>query len=294
MERKRASKFDLKTSYDKVSIKYCLSAIAILRKSLWIPAVMQKARFRNEKQRSSFLDRGSFPKFCEQSSAYFLASYLSSNIGNNGFNFIKIREFKKGETVFFQDEEADFLYIIIEGIARLGCCGADSNEFTYAFAGPEDVIGELGVFQGSIYAESAIAISHLRTLAVDRNAFSSLEYEKDKSVLGALSKLVAHRFRTYIKSTRVVCSGDMTMRVAGALLQIGEQIGENAEFCDQRALRICSFVTQSDIGRLANVSRSNVSRKLKEFEKAGFLKADGRSIYLLDKCSLKRVHEGCY
>ncbi|EEE35880.1 cyclic nucleotide-binding domain protein [Rhodobacteraceae bacterium KLH11] len=198
------------------------------------------------------------------------------------------RSYKKGETIYYQDDEANYLYIILKGYAKLGSLTSDSSEFTYAIIGPGEPFGELGVYQKSFYADTAVALSPLEVFRIHRNTFFQLSIN-NLSACDALSRLVANRYRSYIRATRCVSMKNMSARLANTLLRIAEQIGKTVDMNGTEIECIGSFVTQTDIGYMARCSRSNVNRKLKCWERAGIVEIHDRSILLHDRKFLEQA-----
>lgn len=196
--------------------------------------------------------------------------------------------YRKGETVYFQEDEADHLYFLAAGYVRLSSLTRNSAEFTYAILRPGDTFGELGVFQRSQYADTAIALNSVTAYRIRRDVLNMLS-RTSMPTCQALSDLVAERFRTYVDATRCLTMNSLSARLAETLLRLGSQIGEPASLDGRPAIKIGAFVTQSDIGGMVRSTRSNVNRCLKEWERAQAIRIQDRSIIILNTSFLERI-----
>lgn len=198
--------------------------------------------------------------------------------------------YKKGETIYLQGDDAHFLYFLTDGYVRLGNLTADSSEFTYAFLRSGKAFGELGVFQKSQYVDTASALSPVTVRYIRRDTFFAIAQD-NLSICEALWMLVAERFRCYIESTRCLTMNSLSARLAHALLRMVKQVGEPSVLLGRDTVRISAFVTQSDIGRMARCSRSNVNRRLKEWEKSNVINIHDRTVHVVNQRYLEQLRD---
>ncbi|WP_082733659.1 Crp/Fnr family transcriptional regulator [Polycladidibacter hongkongensis] len=201
---------------------------------------------------------------------------------------VAIRQtFSNGETVYVQEDDADYLYIVERGHIRLSHIREDGSQFLYSIITVGQSFGELGVFQNTEYSDTASALGEVVVQKIRRSAFH-LSSERSVDLCKALAFVVANNYRKYIESTRCLSLPSLSGRLAHVLLNLLETIGQPKEpgGADHSVIS-GSIVTQSDLGAMARGTRSNINRRLKEWERAGIIKIHERSITVLNKTLLQ-------
>lgn len=92
------------------------------------------------------------------------------------------------ETLMKQDELGDSLYFIINGEARI----IVDDEIEIATLGSESVIGEMSILSSSRRSASAIAVTEIFALKIERQGFQEILSAKPEISLGIINVLV-HR-----------------------------------------------------------------------------------------------------
>lgn len=198
------------------------------------------------------------------------------------------QSYSNGENVYLQEDDADFLYIIESGHVRLSHLREDGSTFLYAIITAGQSFGELGVFQRTVHADTACALGDVVLYKIRRSVFHVVN-ESSSEISRALAVVVAKHYRAYIESTRCLSLPSLSARLAHALLSLLDSIGTpTAERPDRKAVISGSIVTQSDLGAMARGTRSNINRRLKEWERAGIIKIQDRSIIVLNRTLLER------
>ena len=196
------------------------------------------------------------------------------------------RKFGKGDTIYLQEDEALYLYVIESGYVRLSNLMEDSSTFVHAIITAGESFGELGVFQCSAHADTACALNPVTLYRIRREVFHSMS-EHSVEIRRALAFLVAERYRSYIESARRLLLQNLSARLAHAILRLVDSIGEPIEINGIQGLSLSSTVTQSDIGAMARGTRSNINRRLKEWERAGVIAIRDRAIVVLNRRRLE-------
>ncbi len=198
------------------------------------------------------------------------------------------QSYTNGENIYLQEDEAEFLYIIERGHVRLSHLREDGSTFLYAIITAGKSFGELGVFQRSVHADTACALGDVVVHKIRRSAFHLIN-ESSAEICRALAVVVAKHYRAYIESTRCLSLPSLSARLAHAMLNLLDSIGTpTGDGQDGKLMISGSIVTQSDLGAMARGTRSNINRRLKEWERAGIIKIQDRSITVLNRTMLER------
>ncbi len=79
--------------------------------------------------------------------------------------------FKRGEDIFYEDDEATGFYILISGRVKVFKLSPDGKEQILHIFGPGEPIGEVAVFTGKRYPANAQAMEESRVFFFPRQEF---------------------------------------------------------------------------------------------------------------------------
>ena len=187
--------------------------------------------------------------------------------------------------LYLQEDKAEKFYIVMSGYVRLSYFMEDGSSILYAIVPPGQSFGELGVFDRSVYTDTATAIGSVCVLAVRADVFHiNTPYQSE--LKAALSALLAERYKTYIDVTKCLYLGNLSARLAMSLLRLVKSLGQNMVIEGRTYQYLGPMVTQSDLGAMARGSRGNVNRLLKKWAEDGLILIQDRKIILLDRKEL--------
>src|SRR6185436_5825597 len=88
---------------------------------------------------------------------------------------LRIRRFRKGETVFHQGDPGDALFILASGSVKVVLPSDEGAEpAIVAILGPGEFFGELAILDGAPHSATIVAIEPTETLVLNREAFLGL------------------------------------------------------------------------------------------------------------------------
>jgi len=188
-------------------------------------------------------------------------------------NIGKKRTYQSGEMIFFEVEEANKLFILLSGSARLYKSHPTlaTKEHTLHIINAPNFIAEMPFFIGVCYPASAVCNECSEILHIDRNIFLTtclgdsvfcLEF------IGSLCQKI-RILESYISQEQK----DLQMRCI--------------EFLLSNEYRLHSL-TQKTIAQLLNVAPESLSRILKRLKTNGLIKTHKGKIILLKPESLRR------
>ncbi len=103
-----------------------------------------------------------------------------------------------GTVLFEEGEDADDLYILVEGVLVIRCVGATGESVEVGRACPGDLVGEMGVIDKAPRSASAIASGAVRLLSLDGQAFRRLidgAHPAAWTLLRQIRRLLVRRLR---------------------------------------------------------------------------------------------------
>ncbi|MBI3932362.1 MAG: Crp/Fnr family transcriptional regulator [Acidobacteria bacterium] len=183
------------------------------------------------------------------------------------------RRYPKDTVVFFENEEGDSLFVIVEGRIKVTILGDDGREIILSVLGPGDFFGEMALLDNEPRSATAIAVEESELLALNRADFQGVVSEK-ASITTALIKVLTQRLRRANHQISTLALLDVYGRVARVILDMAREEGKRLK--DGRiAFR---RATHQEIANRIGTTRETVTRMLKDLERQGLIHIEGREI----------------
>jgi CRP-like cAMP-binding protein len=190
------------------------------------------------------------------------------------------RVVERGQSVFVQGEQGDRMYVLAEGAVKLYVSSRDGGIVELARHQPPASFGELALLDNGPRSATAEAVERSVLLVVVRAELLRLLRSEEKVAEALLVGLGTMVRRTTRQVTDLVFL-DIRGRVARQLLLLAED-GNGAGAITRR-------VTQGELATMVGGARQTVNQALKSLESSGCIRADGRTIALLDREQLQRL-----
>lgn len=189
--------------------------------------------------------------------------------------------------VFAQGDDSDSLYIILSGRVKISSYSDAGKETVLAFMGENEVLGELGVFDGGERSATATALQETRALRLYRRDVLDFLDRNPGVALQIISALCVR-----LRHTNFLLEDIATLpagpRLARALMRIAEHYGHHD---DDGALHIDMKLSQGNLGAHAGLMRENVNRQLKLWETEGLVRQEGGVIVITDPEAFAKIGE---
>ncbi|WP_425409023.1 Crp/Fnr family transcriptional regulator [Hyphococcus sp.] len=195
--------------------------------------------------------------------------------------------FSPRKEVFSQGDNSDCLYIILSGCVKISSFSDTGKETVLAFMGENEILGEMGVFDGGVRSAAASALQETRALRLYRRDVLDFLERNHGVALQIISALC-----TRLRHTNFLLEDIATLpagpRLARALLRLGEYYGHVDE---DGSLCIDMKLSQGNLGAHAGLMRENVNRQIKLWEHEGIVRQKGGVITVLKPDMLKNIGE---
>ncbi len=184
------------------------------------------------------------------------------------------KQYQRGESIFFEGEDADGFYIIAQGQVKVFKINHLGKEHILHIFGPGEPIGEVPVFSGYPFPASAEALVKSSMLFFPRRDFVRLLEENPSLSLNMLAVL-SLRLRQFASQIESLSLKEVPARLAGYLLYTLEEQG-------------LGDVVQLDVskGQLASLLGTipeTLSRIFAKMTEEGLIRVEGRAIIILDR-----------
>lgn len=187
------------------------------------------------------------------------------------------KKFDKGETIFFEGDEADGFYLVSSGQIKVFKMNPMGKEHILHIFGPGEPVGEVPVFSKQPFPATAEAIIKSTTYFFPRNDFVAL-IEQNPSIALNMLAVLSRRLRQFATQIENLSLKEVPARLAGYLLYIAEE-QNNGD-----VVRLP--VSKGQLASLLGTIPETLSRIFARMSDEGLIRVDGRSITIVDRDGL--------
>jgi CRP/FNR family transcriptional regulator, cyclic AMP receptor protein len=183
------------------------------------------------------------------------------------------RRYPKDSVVFFENEQGDFFFMILEGRIKVTILGDDGREVILSLLGSGDFFGEMALLDNEPRSATAIAVEDTELLSLHRNDFQSVLTD-NRSITVGLIKVLTARLRRANHQISTLALLDVYGRVARVIVDMAREEGrrlKDGRIAFRRA-------THQEIANRIGTTRETVTRMLKDLERQGMIHIEGREI----------------
>jgi len=183
------------------------------------------------------------------------------------------RRYPKDTVVFFENEEGDSFFMILEGRVKVTILGDDGREVILSMLGAGDFFGEMALLDNEPRSATAIAVEETELLSLHRTDFQTVLTD-NRSITTALIKVLTARLRRANHQISTLALLDVYGRVARVIVDMAREEGRrlrDGRIAFRRA-------THQEIANRIGTTRETVTRMLKDLERQGLIHVEGKEI----------------
>jgi CRP/FNR family transcriptional regulator, cyclic AMP receptor protein len=213
-----------------------------------------------------------------------LKEIISKKITNNNIGKVKTRQFPKKSTIFFQGDENDKLYEIVDGNVKISKFTADGKEIIIEILRERDCFGFISLIDGGPCECTATALTDVSLNIISfPHLFEILEKVPEIANHLLFSSIKRLR-RAYVQMENIVASS-VHKRIARILLEMARQEGKYTN----KILTFNIRLTHQELGNLAGTSRETVTRVLTQLKNEGYIKVVRSSVSILREDDMETI-----
>jgi CRP-like cAMP-binding protein len=182
--------------------------------------------------------------------------------------------YKKGEPVFYKDDESTDLYIVFHGSLKAILTNDNGDEIILANFKPFDIFGEMNLFDNQGRSLTVIAYPEAVLGIISRDAFFKFLLNHPE-VSVEIIKLLINRLRQADELIENITFLNVKDRLINLLNKRAEAIGK----IEGDYIKFEKYTHQELAARVA-ASRESVTKAIKSLINEGFLKADDEFFYI--------------
>ena len=189
--------------------------------------------------------------------------------------YAKQRKLPKGALLFSQGDEADGLFIIKSGRAKVFISDENGKEMMIAVLGPGEVVGEIASLDGEVRTASVVAMEPSTVLRIAQGDFKGFLKENHELAFEII-QVLTRRIRSYATSVGNLAFKNVYERIVVMLEQNSTEQDDGTRVVD-------GPFTHQDIADMVGSSREMVSRVFSELTKGEYISVDHRIVTIHKK-----------
>jgi CRP/FNR family transcriptional regulator len=186
-----------------------------------------------------------------------------------------IVEYKKGQTIYSQDQPSASIYLVIDGKVKVSRLADDGHQVVVDIYQTDEFFGESGFLNLPHRAEQAMALERAKLMTWTTSEIEDVVMKRPKLAIALLQILVQRtiEFGHRIESFSV---DNISRRLARSLIRFSERLGTQAE---DGSVHMVPF-THELLSQYVGTSREIVTHYMNQFRRQGYLKYSRKGILL--------------
>lgn len=189
-----------------------------------------------------------------------------------------VSRYRAGQTIFYQGNTPIGLFTVQSGLVKLESLARDGSAHTLRLMGSGQVFGHRALFASENYRASAIAVEDTNVCFVPKATIQSVVENNPKVGMNLLKQL-SQDLRLAEEKWVTQVDREAPERVAEALIFLDEHFSNQSW-------------TRREIAEWAGTTPETVMRTLSQFEKQGWIQAEGRAYKILNREKLIEKSHG--
>ncbi|MCD8510208.1 MAG: Crp/Fnr family transcriptional regulator [Bacillus sp. (in: Bacteria)] len=194
---------------------------------------------------------------------------------------------RSGQTLFYEGEEAKYIYLIKEGQVRLSKMTMDNKKFILHLKQKDDIVGEFSLFNEMKASMTAEVTSFSILYRFERKVLEAL-FTQNGEIAVTFIKLFARN----TQATQAKFSDLLLYGKTGAFYSILIRFANSYGVPHSEGTLIKMKLTNKELADFVGTSRETVNRMINDLKRDGILLVDGGSIIIKDMEFL-RSHLQC-
>jgi len=186
---------------------------------------------------------------------------------------------------FFQEDPAEYMYIMVQGRAKLCSLTSDGQQVNLRTLVPGQLFGAVGaVTPGAVYPACAQALQNSVALAIPSKAFAEFLLTRPHLSFGLMRLMTGYISEMQRRYTELATQ-QVEQRIAHTLLRLASQSGVKIE----TGVMIDLPFSRQDLAEMSGTTLYTVSRILSTWEKRGIIATGRERVTLTNPHGLVRI-----
>lgn len=188
--------------------------------------------------------------------------------------------YMKGETVFKQGAFSPYVLLVVKGLIKVYLQTGYDKQINISLAVAGDFLAFSSIFGENIHTYSAQALKNSEICMIEKESLTQILLDNPRFALEITSKNYQNE-KHLLKIIKNLSYKQMRGKLASSLIYLSKNDFQKEEVYD--------FLTRQDIADFASISTESAIKFLKEFEKEGIIKLDGKNIEIINTEKLEII-----
>ena len=193
-----------------------------------------------------------------------LFSSLTNEEIDNISSRIHLKEFKKNEILFYEEDTNEFMYIIIFGRVKVFQTTEDGKEIILAIHGEGEFFGEMSLIDEQTVPATVSIMENSLIAVISKKDFYGLIFSQRK-VLENLLRVLCLRLRDSWKKIQMLNFKNASHRIKMIFLMLSEAHGKKTA----KGVTLNIKLTHQDIADMTGLTRESVTRVIDKWQRDG-------------------------
>lgn len=213
---------------------------------------------------------------------------LLSRLENNDRDMLLINckrmEAKKDKVIFKEGNPSKYMYFIFKGEVRVFKKMGSEKEITIFLRREQDAFGEIGIFSGNKYSNTAQATKNCIIYYIEKDAMESIISQSGKLGLD-LSRWLADSLEASKAKMRDFIAFGSEEAIASIFIRYSNMYG----IPTSNGIRITEPIMVQDISKHVGIARETVSRIVNGWKNKGIIENKTRFFVIKDIAYFKKL-----
>ncbi len=195
-----------------------------------------------------------------------------------------VRSLQRGQALWYAGAPARSFTVIARGLVKMSKPGNDGRRTICGLFGPPESLGDVVFLNGGHYPADAVVVSESASIvSLPRDTFQACLSDCPK--LGvSIACGMAEKLRALHGSIDVLSAGSVESRLATALLDLYERVGDELH---DGTLLIPVSLSRRELAEMVSTSMETAIRVMARWERQGVVKTSSDGFTLLDERALR-------
>ena len=208
-----------------------------------------------------------------------LFSGLSAEIIERLCTYAKMKEIKRGATIFTKGEPGQSMFAVCSGTVKISVPSLEGKDAVFNFINEGGIFGEIALLDGQPRTADAVALTKCQLMMIDRRDFLPL-VRSYPELAARIIDVLCSRLRRTSEQVEDIVFLDLPGRLAKALLHLAGSGGSAAA----KGQKI--EITQREIGQVIGMSRESTNKQLRDWERRKWIRLERGGIVILQHAAL--------
>ncbi len=191
-----------------------------------------------------------------------LFSSLTDTEINQIMNRMVIKQFKKNETILYEEDTNEFMYIILLGKVNVVRITEEGKEIILAMHKSGSFFGEMSMIDGKTIPASVIATENSLIAIISKKDFYSILFTQQK-VIANLLKILCSRLRKSWDTIKLLNFNNASQRTKMLFLMLSDEYGTKTP----EGVILNIKLTHQNISDMTGLTRETVTRVIDKLQK---------------------------